>query len=80
MAKMRVYELANELGIENKQIIEFLNTTEYTVKSHSSSVEDDAQEIVRKKFGKGSAGVKAKDKTDAPKTAEKETEIGRAHV
>ena len=26
MAKMRVHELAKELGIENKQIIEFLST------------------------------------------------------
>ena len=28
MAKMRVHELAKELGIENKQIIEFLSTPE----------------------------------------------------
>ena len=28
MAKMRVYDLAKELGIESKQIIETLNTTE----------------------------------------------------
>ncbi|MFQ7650092.1 MAG: translation initiation factor IF-2 N-terminal domain-containing protein [Roseburia hominis] len=32
MAKMRVHELAKELGIENKQIIEFLSTTEHAVK------------------------------------------------
>ena len=31
MAKMRVYDLAKELGIESKQIIETLNTTEYAV-------------------------------------------------
>ena len=34
MAKMRVHELAKELGIENKQIIEFLSTTEHAVKQH----------------------------------------------
>ena len=33
MAKMRVYDLAKELGIESKQIIETLNTTEYDVKA-----------------------------------------------
>ena len=50
MAKMRVHELAKELGIENKQIIEFLSTTEHAVKSHSSSIEDDVQKMVRDKF------------------------------
>ncbi len=53
MAKMRVHELARELGIENKQIIEFLNTAGHAVKTHSSSVEEAVQELVRGKFGKG---------------------------
>ena len=55
MAKMRVYDLAKELGIESKQIIETLNTTEYAVKAASSNVDDPAQEIVRKKFTKSAA-------------------------
>ena len=55
MAKMRVYDLAKELGIESKQIIETLNTTEYAVKAASSNVDDPAQEIVRKKFTKTAA-------------------------
>ena len=58
MAKMRVYDLAKELGIESKQIIETLNTTEYAVKAASSNVDDPAQEIVRKKFGKSAAPEK----------------------
>ena len=65
MAKMRVHELAKELGIENKQIIEFLSTTEHAVKSHSSSIEDDAQKMVRDKFQK-----KAAPKTEAAPKAE----------
>lgn len=40
MAKMRVYDLAKELGIESKQIIETLNTTEYAVKAASSNIDD----------------------------------------
>ena len=60
MAKMRVNELARELGIENKQIIEFLSTTEYAVKSHSSNVEEEAQKLVRGKFTKGGEGAPAK--------------------
>ena len=71
MAKMRVHELAKELGIENKQIIEFLSTTEHAVKSHSSSVEDEVQAMVRKKFGKGEsakAAEPAKTENATPKT------------
>ena len=67
MAKMRVYDLAKELGIESKQIIETLNTTEYAVKAASSNVDDPAQEIVRKKFGKSAAPEKkAQNKENAP--------------
>ena len=66
MAKMRVYDLAKELGIESKQIIETLNTTEYAVKAASSNVDDPAQEIVRKKFGKSAAQEKkAQNKENA---------------
>ena len=65
MAKMRVHELAKELGIENKQIIEFLSTTEHAVKSHSSSIEDDVQKMVRDKFQK-----KAAPKTETAPKAE----------
>ena len=74
MAKMRVHELAKELGIESKQIIETLNTTEYAVKAASSNVDDAAQEIVRKKFGKKpetKPEVKAEAKPEEEKTAER---------
>ncbi|MGN0350983.1 MAG: translation initiation factor IF-2 [Roseburia sp.] len=64
MAKMRVHELAKELGIENKQIIEILSTTEYAVKSHSSSVDDAAQEIVRKKITNSSVKQEEKKATN----------------
>ena len=33
MAKMRVHELAKELNIESKSIVDFLSTTEYAVKT-----------------------------------------------
>ena len=66
MAKMRVHELAKELGLENKQIIEFLNTTEYAVTSHSSNIEEAAQQMVRKKFSKAE---KETAQTETPKDA-----------
>ena len=40
MSKKRVYELARELGIENKELIARLEKLGITVKSHSSTLED----------------------------------------
>lgn len=57
MPKMRVNQLAKELEIDNKQIIEFLNANGHAVASHSSNVEESAQELVRQKFGKGAAAA-----------------------
>lgn len=80
MAKMRVHELAKELEIKSQEIIEALSDTAYAVKSASSNVEDAAQEVIRKKFGKaGKTPAKGAgaSKNGAPKkeakTSEKET-------
>ena len=62
MAKMKVHELAKELDINSKDIIETLADTEYAVKAAQSNVEDAAQEIVRNKFKKTAA-----PKAEAPK-------------
>ena len=68
MAKMKVHELAKELGINSKDIIETLTNTEYAVKAAQSNVEDAGQEIVRKKFGKAAAPApKAEPVKEAPK-------------
>ena len=40
MTKMRVHELAKELGIENKELIEILQKKSVEVKNHMSSLED----------------------------------------
>jgi translation initiation factor IF-2 len=46
MSKKRVYELAKELGIENKELISHLEKLGIAVKSHSSTLEDsDVQRI-----------------------------------
>ena len=71
MAKMRVHELAKELEIESKNIVEFLKGTEYEVKTAASSIEDAAQEMVRKNYGKKADAPKAEaPKAEAPKAVE----------
>ena len=50
MAKKRVYELAKDLGLSNKEMVDWLRAHEYDVKSHSSSLEDDQALAVVEKF------------------------------
>ena len=50
MSKVRVYELAKEFGIENKEFIARLKTLGIAVKSHSSTLEDSEVERVRREF------------------------------
>ncbi|MCM1264364.1 MAG: translation initiation factor IF-2 N-terminal domain-containing protein, partial [Butyrivibrio sp.] len=67
MAKMRVRELAKELGKDNKDIIAFLQDKGYEIKMAQSSIEEDAIEMVRKEFGGGKADNAVKKEKDADK-------------
>ena len=53
MSKIRVYELAKELGLENKDLISRLEQLGIAVKSHSSTLEDADVERIRKEFALG---------------------------
>jgi len=66
MAKIKVHELAKELGINSKDIIETLTNTEYAVKAAQSNVEEAGQDIVRKKFQKSEAAVTKAEAAPAP--------------
>lgn len=44
---MRIYELAKELGIDTKTLIEKLHTMNFPVKNHMSSIDDDTAEIIK---------------------------------
>ena len=63
MPKKRIYELSKELNLKNSDIVEFLQSKNVDVKSHSSSIDDDAVDMVKKHFGKGTTV----QKTEAPK-------------
>lgn len=49
---MRVHELAKELNIKSQEVIDTLNGTQFAVKNVQSGLEDEAQQIVRKKYAK----------------------------
>ncbi|MEK7244175.1 MAG: translation initiation factor IF-2 N-terminal domain-containing protein [Thermodesulfobacteriota bacterium] len=47
MSKKRVYELAKDLGLENRELISRLEKIGIAVKSHSSTLEDDDLERIQ---------------------------------
>lgn len=51
MSKIRVFELAKELGLSNTEVIERLAKAGVSVKSHSSSVDEAAARVVLSKPG-----------------------------
>ncbi|MBQ7934056.1 MAG: translation initiation factor IF-2 [Lachnospiraceae bacterium] len=54
MAKIKVHELAKELGISSKDVINVLQEKGIEAKAAQSSIEEDAVKIVKDAFGKGS--------------------------
>ena len=69
MSKLRVHELAKEIGRQNKEVMDFLKTRGLDIKSHMSMVEDPWVSEVKNKFS-----IRGKEhiaKLDTPKTEEK---------
>ncbi len=66
MTKMRVHELAKELGIENKELVDILQKKNIEVKNHMSTVEHSVADKIRAELS-SKAGEKSKtdDKTEA---------------
>ena len=74
MAKARVYELAKELGVGNKEILEQLKKKNVEVKNHMSTVEDNvAEEIRRENSGRNEEPAKAEPA--AEKAGEKDSTV-----
>src|SRR5438067_3758300 len=69
MEKVRINDLARELEVKSKAVLDFLPTIGVTEKkSHSSSLEHDEADKVRKHFAKAAEASAAaeKRKTQAP--------------
>lgn len=64
MAKKRVYELAKQLNISNKDLIEKLNELGIEVNNHMSTVDEENAELVKELLGG--------EKNEAPKTEKAE--------
>ena len=72
MGKMRVHELAKELGLENRALLDILAKKRVEVKNHMNSLEESVVSDLRREFGKKPAGM------SGPGTAAKPAEKAEA--
>ncbi len=72
MGKMRVHELAKELGLENRALLDILAKKKVEVKNHMNSLEESVVSDLRREFGKKPAGM------SGPGTAAKPAEKAEA--
>src|SRR4051812_36998943 len=68
--KIRVYELARELGVENQVVLDLSDELKMGVKSHSSSIDDPSADRIRRLAD--SRGLRGEPIVDEPKPAPKE--------
>ncbi len=54
MAKLKVYELAKELGVQSKELLKLCEQNNIEVKSHSSALEDGQVSLLRSRLKTGS--------------------------
>ena len=80
MTKMRVHELAKELGMDNKELVDILQKKNVEVKNHMSTVEDNvADEIRREVSSKGENKAQSgEDKNAAKPSGQPEAKEGAA--
>ncbi|MCY6483931.1 translation initiation factor IF-2 [Clostridium aestuarii] len=69
MAKTRVYELAKELDITSKELIEILlNEFSIKIKNHMSVLDEEDAELIKELFDDDSENSKKQDMDDTPKS------------
>src|SRR5439155_18965963 len=68
-AKIRVYELARELGLTNKEMLDLAESLGIGVKSHSSSIEEAQADRARRKADR--EGLRREVQPEEPDTKKK---------
>jgi translation initiation factor IF-2 len=66
MAKMKIKELADEIGVNSKDVIQFLNENGFEAKSSTKGIEDEQIELVRSKFAKKDSNEEKPAVKEAP--------------
>lgn len=82
MAKIRVHELAKEIGVPSKQLVDTLQAMGLNIKNHMSTMEENQVSWVKKKLQEGasagdSATAKAQQETPAVKAEQQVSQVSQ---
>ena len=66
MSKVKVYELAKELGKDSKDVVKFLEGKNIEVKNHMSTISEDEAAMVKKALGGSKAPASGDEAKAAP--------------
>jgi translation initiation factor IF-2 len=81
MSKVRINDLARELEVKSKQVLDLLPELGITEKkTHSSSLEDDEADKVRRALGKAPSGDGARKNSTAPSREEPKPKIDLSKI
>ena len=71
MTKMRVHELAKELGMENKELVDILQKKNVEIKKHMSTIEDNVADEIRREMSakSGKTTGKPAEQAESKETA-----------
>lgn len=84
MGKKRIYELAKEINVPSKDLLETAEKKGYDFKNHMASIDDHQEKVLRDAFAKGQ--TTAAKPTSAPKAtpaahkAGEKTESGKIKI
>ena len=80
MTKMRVHELARELGMDNKELVDILQKKNVEIKNHMSTIEDNIAEEIRSEVSsKGEKKTSGEEEKAAGKAAEQAESVDFRH-
>lgn len=68
MAKIRIYQLAKELGMTNDELLKILDDMGVTYKSHASTLEEDTALAVKELIGEQRVAEAARKAEEARKS------------
>ena len=67
MPKIRIHELAKELNVDNKAVMDYLKENKVEVKSHMSTLEENQEAMVRKAFSPQNSAKEEKQEASPKK-------------
>ena len=75
--RIRVYEIAKDLGIDSKEVIGALSKMGTPVKNHMAALPDETVEALRKTFAGKKSGAQEPERKSAPTTSQSKAPASR---